>query len=135
MDSLQLEFHHESGILVGKLSGRLDGNSAPEFGRRVAEELAAGPIPVVLDVTDLAFISSAGLREFVGLAKRLSPAKLKASLVGVSPTVSEVLDISGLTALFLRLDSVESAKQQIAGSGTGSGNGLLGRLFSGLSKS
>lgn len=126
MASLNTEFvQHPTGPLVIKLAGRLDGNSAPAFGRELATHLQSPAAGAVLAVGGLEYISSAGLREFMTLARKLHQNKAKGVLVGVSAAVNEVLEISGMGSLFLRAASEEEAlRLQAVG-----GSGLLGRLF------
>ena len=51
-----------------------------------------------LDMTDVSFVTSAGLRVLIGLRKRMTPGA-KLALKGVQPFVRHVLELSGLTAL------------------------------------
>lgn len=122
---LQLDFKPEPKILTVSLAGRLDGNSAPAFGAQLAEHLEAGTRSVILDLSALEFMSSAGLREFLKLAKRQGANK--AVLVGAQPAVGQVLEISGMGSLFLSAKDGDEARGRIAGS---NGRGFLGRLFS-----
>jgi anti-anti-sigma factor len=117
----------ERGVLVLELAGRLDGNSSPGFGR-LLEEKAGGA--VVLEMRGLEFISSAGLREFVTLAKRLARSKSKAVLVGATGPIDEVLEISGVGAFFLRAGDVEAAIRLCVEKR----GGFLARLFPGASR-
>lgn len=125
-DSLQLDFKQEPGLLTVSLHGRLDGNSAPEFGVRLAEHLEAGATSVILDLGGLTFVSSAGLREFLKLAKKQGTHK--AVLVGAQPAVVQVLEISGMGSLFLSARDGNEARDRIGGTNA---RGFLGRLFSG----
>lgn len=128
MSSLNTSAREERGVLVLELAGRLDGNSSPDFGR-LLEEKAGGA--VVLEMSGLAFISSAGLRELVTLAKRQARAKSKAVLVGVTGPIEEVLEISGVGAFFLRAGDVETAIRLCAEKRAGD---FLARFFPGVSK-
>lgn len=120
---------HTDGPLSIRLTGRLDGNSAPGFGRELAVHLHPTTTGVVIDVRGLEFISSAGLRELMTLARKLRQNKAKAVLVAAPPAVNEVLEISGMVSLFLRADNQDEALRLLSG-----GGGFFGRLFSGGSK-
>lgn len=121
----------EQGVVTVELVGRLDGNSASEFGRLLAERLGETEEAPILDVRGLEFISSAGLRELLILAKRFARRKPRTALVGVTAPIDEVLELAGLNAFFLRADSVEDALRLRTEK---SGGGFLTRLFSGASK-
>ena len=85
--------------LVAAVSGRLDGATAPELDNRIAEFVGAGRA-VVLDLSGLTYASSAGLRVLLKLGKQAKAAKVRLVLSGLQPTVKEVFDISGFTAIF-----------------------------------
>lgn len=131
MASLDTDFfQHEAGPLTIRLAGRLDGNSAPAFGRRLAEHLSATATGVVLDASGLEFISSAGLRELMTLAKKLRQNQAKAVLAGVTPLVNEVLEISGMNPLFLHAADQTEALRRLADNSDGPPD----RLFAGGAK-
>ncbi len=79
--------------------GRLDSISAPtlEVGliKVVANEKA-----VVLDMADMNFVSSAGLRVLLVAAKKCKASGHRLALCGLAPEVRLVFDISGFMALF-----------------------------------
>lgn len=117
------------GTLLVKITGRLDGNSAPAFGRELAPRLHPLPAGVLFDASGLEFISSAGLRELMTLVRTLNQHKAKAVLIGVSPFVNETLKISGMHSLFLHAENEEKALRLISGK-----SGFSRKLFSGGTK-
>jgi len=117
------------GTLLVKITGRLDGNSAPTFGRELAPHLHPVPAGVLLDVSKIEFISSAGLRELMTLARTLTKHKAKAVLIGVSPAVNEVLEISGMNSIFLHAANEDAAQRLVSGKG-----GFFAKLFAGGAK-
>ncbi len=127
METLQLSKGWEPGVLTIKLDGRLDGNTSSDFGRYLAAEFETGDNVLVIDAEGLEFVSSAGLREFVLLAKTAAKRGTEVAIVGMRPGVREILEISGMIALFKVADSAEAAVRMVGG---GAG-GLLGRLFPG----
>lgn len=88
---------------VFALSGRLDAVSVPQW---ESEVLAlADQSDVVLDLGEVAYMSSAGLRMILRLAKRLDERRESLRLVKVQPPVYQVLEMSG----FLAFLTVEQA--------------------------
>jgi anti-anti-sigma factor len=130
MSSLQTQVLREAGLLTITLDGRLDGNSAPGFGLLLNEQLDQGCERVVLDLTALRFVSSAGLRELTLLARRLGRDR-RAVLVGVPAIVDEVLAMSGIGPFFDRAASREEATDPRPAGATG----FLRRIFSGKTTS
>ena len=77
------------------LTGELDAITAPELDREVQD--LDGFDEVVLDLANLAYTSSAGLRVILGLKRRLAGRPLKLENIGVE--VREVLDMTGSSKL------------------------------------
>ncbi len=93
----EMKFTTEGSGLVAELSGRLDARSAPDFERDVlaAADGLEGERGVLLDLSGLEYISSAGLRSILLLAKRLSGSGGRVALCGMTGVVEEVFNISG----------------------------------------
>lgn len=66
-----------------------------------------------MDMARHDYVSSAGLRVMLKTAKTSRAAKKKLVLAGLQPTVQEVFDISGFTALFVIVDTIEEAKASL----------------------
>lgn len=78
------------------VSGRLDTLTAPQLESALQLE---GVTELVFDLTDLEYVSSAGLRVFLGAQKKMM-LQGNMELVGVKPIVREVLDMTGFSAFF-----------------------------------
>ncbi|KQY16340.1 hypothetical protein ASE23_20380 [Rhizobium sp. Root73] len=65
-----------------------------------------------MDMAGLDYVSSAGLRVMLKTAKASRAAKKKLVLAGLQPAVQEVFDISGFTALFVIVDTIEDGQGQ-----------------------
>ena len=92
---------NDNGLLVA-VSGRLDTNTAPELEKEVLPDLA-NAAKLVLDLSNLDYISSAGLRVVLTLHKTMS--SKKGSLVVSHPKeeVVEVFDMTGFSS-FLTIE-------------------------------
>ena len=77
------------------LEGELDSITSPELDREVQD--LENVDEVVMDLKELAYTSSAGLRVIMGLKRRLAGRPLK--LVNIGLGVREVLDMTGSSAL------------------------------------
>lgn len=78
------------------LSGRLDAAVAD----RAQAFLEAIRDSAVVDFSDLAYISSAGLGALVGAQKRLTQQGSALTLVGMNPHIRDVFRFSGLDRIF-----------------------------------
>ena len=96
MSTLQFSQNAESGVQVVELTGRLDNLTAAEFDKQVAE-LASER--TVLDLANLQYISSAGLRSVLAAFKRATAAGGKLALAAPGPAIVEVFEISGFVTL------------------------------------
>ncbi len=77
------------------LAGRLDTHTAPELDIELQRLLSehARPARLVFDLSDLEYLSSAGIRCFVRARKAIEPAGGKVALVNPQPAVRKVLEI------------------------------------------
>ena len=95
------------------LKGRIDSNNAAESEKNILAQLdGKGAVPVVLDASELEYISSAGLRILLHLKKMYPDLKI----TGVSSDVYEILDMTGFTEMITvekayRVVSVEGCEE------------------------
>ena len=82
-----------TGAITVKLNGSLDTATAPDLERQLAPVLAGGAQDIVLDLAQLKFISSAGLRVFSNARKQLKERGGQASFVNMQPQIQEVFEI------------------------------------------
>jgi len=97
-----------SEIVVLSVNGRLDGATSPVFDQGLQILLNAGEHKIVFDITQLEYISSAGLRVFLNTAKKVQKSG-KVVLFGIKPHIREVLSIAGFDTIFSIAESEEDA--------------------------
>jgi anti-anti-sigma factor len=97
---LEIRESREAEVLVLELIGRLDTKTSGALEKSVATHLGAGQRRFILDLAGMEYVSSAGLRIFLMLAKKVSGGTGGLALCGLSPQVKEVFDIAGFTRLF-----------------------------------
>lgn len=78
-----------------KPMGRLDASTAAVHEKSVEELLMGGVNSVSIDLSEVEFLSSAGLRVLVGAAKAAKTKGGKIVLISPQPAVLEVLKVSG----------------------------------------
>ena len=88
------------GVAVVRFEGNLDTNTAPEAQERLDELVAQGAEKVLVDFSDLDYISSAGLRVLLATAKKLRGGGGNIRLCSLNETVAEVFEISGFSTIF-----------------------------------
>ena len=67
---MKINFTKNEGVLNVKLEGRLDTTTAPEFDSFLAENLM-GTSALTIDCSELAYVSSAGLRVLLTANKKM----------------------------------------------------------------
>ena len=86
--------------IVVAAKGRLDSNTSKDFEARLLG-LAANPeASLVIDLGNVDYVSSAGLRVLLMALKKVKAGKGKLALCAVQSHVREVFDISGLSTVF-----------------------------------
>jgi len=96
-------------VLVVALKGRLDSVNAGAVELAITEQIKQGANRLVLDFSEVPYVSSAGLRVVLVAAKRLKEVGGKLVLAGLTPSVREVFSISGfLQILTVREDRAEA---------------------------
>lgn len=96
---MELEEERVGDACVVTAKGRLDGASSSIFADRISG-LITNPKPkILIDFTEVDFVTSAGLRAVLILLKKVKAADGSFALCGVQDSVREVLDISGFTAM------------------------------------
>ncbi len=78
-----------------KLKGRIDSSNAAETEKKISEEINGFTGEVILDASELDYISSAGLRVIL----RLKKANSSTSIINCNTEVYEIFDMTGFTEL------------------------------------
>lgn len=103
----------EKDAIILAVKGRLDSVAAQEFGNQIDDLINQGETRIIFDLSELDYISSAGLRSILVIAKELEERNGKIVLSAVKPSVMKVFEISGLTAILPITKSVETALAQM----------------------
>jgi anti-anti-sigma factor len=104
----------KGAALIHRISGRIDTATSPDAEPRLTAEVRQGK-RVAFDMTDVAYVSSAGLR-VVLMAAKLARANAGAlAIFGLQPTVREVFAISGFDRVVTIRDDEAAALAQLGG--------------------
>jgi anti-sigma B factor antagonist len=86
--------------LIAKFSGRLDTAAAVQTAEDVKPLLEAKDCEIILDCTDLAYISSSGLRIFLSIRKEAAPHGSKVIVRNINADIRQVFMMTGFLSLF-----------------------------------
>src|SRR5262245_1941863 len=97
---MELVESSERGQLIVALRGRLDSTTCQAVEDRLTVLLEAGTSALVLDFADLEYISSAGLRVLLMIARRLHAVQGRLVIFAPRTEVEEVFELSGFAKVF-----------------------------------
>lgn len=83
-----------------EIAGRLDANTAPDLEKELLHLLDRGESKILIDLADLNYISSIGLRILLVAAKKAKTASGKVVLCSMQDYVYEIFAIAGFTDIF-----------------------------------
>jgi len=95
--------------VVLHVAGRMDAENAHQFELRCESCIAEGYTSLIIDLSDLAYISSLGLRSVVAVSKKARDKGGELRICRMTGLVRQVFEITRLSQVFPVHDSVESA--------------------------
>jgi anti-anti-sigma factor len=95
-------------VILG-LSGKLDATTAKAFENKILSVIDSGVQQLVIDLSQLDYVSSSGLRVFLLAAKRLQPTNGKMSLCGLQDHIRQLFDLAGFSSILSIYGSREEA--------------------------
>ncbi|MCY4305855.1 MAG: STAS domain-containing protein [Aestuariivita sp.] len=92
---MKLKVSKHNDVTISEVAGRIDGTTARDFEEQVTATIQEKGGPLVCDLAGVTYISSAGLRSILVVAKRLAKEGNFFTVCGHTGTVAEVFRISG----------------------------------------
>jgi anti-sigma B factor antagonist len=110
---MKVQTRQEDDVQIVELEGSLDGKTAPEVREQLRPVLSSAQ-KLILDMTHVNYLSSAGLRLLLLTYREVTAARGKVVLLGVSREIQTVMSHTGFLSFFTLADSREQAAQAIA---------------------
>jgi anti-sigma B factor antagonist len=98
MVEINVSAHNQ--VTLVEVSGRIDSMNADELGKALSNAMDSGDTQLVLDLSSVEYMSSAGLREMVNSLKKAKKAAGDLRIAQPSDRVREVLEMAGLDTIF-----------------------------------
>ncbi len=114
---MDVQTEHRDGVAVVVVTGDVDAGSADELRSALNGLLAAGEHRLVVDLSAVPFMDSAGLATLVQIFKRVRIVEGDVRLAALQPAVLRVFELVRLTRVFDVHDSAESAVASYAPTG------------------
>jgi anti-anti-sigma factor len=96
---MEITTRKEGEASVVAIVGKLDSVTAPKAQQALEEIVSGGARKLAVDFSKLDYISSAGLRVLLGIAKKLKATGGALRTFGLNETVREVFEISGFSSI------------------------------------
>ena len=106
---MQVRFRQEGETLVVAVTGRLDTGASSTFLDEVEPKVSTGYTTIVIDCSELDYISSAGLRSILVIAQKTNQAHGELSCCCLKGLVKKVFEISKFSQIVPSFDSLEDA--------------------------
>ncbi|MEP6940708.1 MAG: STAS domain-containing protein [Rudaea sp.] len=100
---LEIAQEQQDALRILALRGRLDTDTSADLELAVQDLLAAGARDFLIDLGEVSYVSSAGLRVLLALAKQLEGSKGRLRLCALGPAVLQVFEVAGFSKLFVIL--------------------------------
>ena len=106
---MDIETRDSKDVKVVDIVGKLNTGTSPEAEQFLKELLDNGANKILLNLEELDYISSTGLRIILATGKKLQGTGGKLLLCNLNPTVKEVFKISGFSSMFGVYENEEEA--------------------------
>lgn len=104
----------KGSVVVFSLKGYLDSTSSPEVEKKILSSIDSGTMDIILDMSSLDYISSAGIRILVLCLKTIEKRGGKICLVSVPKPIENVLYITGFLQYFKLYDNQKQALEALS---------------------
>jgi len=110
----QLDFDERGAVLVARVAGELDLSNVHDIGDAIAAALTRDRAGLVLDLTGLTHLDSAGVRLLFDLRTRLAEARQGyAVVVAPAASIREVLILAAVPSAMRVHDEVDAAVTEV----------------------
>lgn len=106
---MENSIRYQEGIGVITLAGRLDSLAAPLFDVWFDAEDTPECKGYLFDMSDMTYITSAGLRSILKISKRVGGRGGKLTFCGMNHSVQDLFKISGFSAFLAHYATLEQA--------------------------
>jgi anti-anti-sigma factor len=105
---LRVEDHGDACVIFVK--GRIDTANSDQFLQRVQESLLTAPKSVIIELSELEYVSSAGLRSLMVIGKKVGANGGKLCCCAMQEMVGRVFEIAGFARLIKTYGTLDEAR-------------------------
>ena len=113
-ERIEIDVRSVEGVTLVVLTGDLDANTSRPVRARVLPLVDPGG-KIIIDLSRLAYMSSAGLRVLLSLYRHTSNQDGKLVLVGISNEIRDTMEVTGFMDFFTACPTVQDAMHVLGG--------------------
>jgi anti-sigma B factor antagonist len=113
-DPLITSVSHDGGVAVLSVSGEIDLATIPAFEAAIADALTQRPTALIVDLSGVDFLASAGLQALVAARESLTGAA-EFAVVAHGPATSRPIQLTGLDHVLSLHPTVADARSAVTG--------------------
>jgi anti-anti-sigma factor len=102
-------------VVVLHLQGYLDAHTAPRFEEALRQVAADGAADIVVDCSQLDYISSAGLGLLIDAHRSARARHGQVRVASMSPAIGQIFDILGFSKVIPAFPSLDEALKSVGG--------------------
>jgi len=100
MENFEVARVDRSEVSILRIKGFLDAHTAPNFEQAIQELIEESRFKIIVSMSDLNYISSAGLGVFMGFIEEIREKEGDIKLTNMTDKVYKVFDLLGFPALY-----------------------------------
>ncbi len=110
---MKVEGEDFGDVREARVEGKINSLTAPDFEKALEEAIQGDPKNLVVNLEGVNFLSSAGLRSILRIAKRLERQNRSIAFAGAQDLVAEVIHLSGVDRLFPLCATTQEARERL----------------------
>jgi anti-anti-sigma factor len=110
---MDLNFSKIDNLDIIKITGRIDSITSGDLQNKLVEHLATGAIRLAIDFSEVSYISSAGLRAILVIAKEIKKTDGGLVIYSMQSNIKDVFDMSGFSSIINIVTDLDAAKLRL----------------------
>ena len=114
---MEINIENLEDVRVVKLIGDIDASTSPQIQQEILPQVQPKS-KILIDMSQVAYMSSAGLRVLLMLYRQATAQDGKLILVGLSEDIRDTMSVTGFLDFFIAADTTEAGLSELKKSGT-----------------
>ncbi len=111
---MNVTVNSQEGITIAEFIGRMDATNATVFEETLDKCFANGQKKIIIDFSNLEYISSAGLRSILIIEKKRNSNAAQIVFCSLQSTVNDIFQISAFRTILQVVANIDEAKLALA---------------------